>query len=660
MVKKQILVVEDNRIVAKNIQNRLENSGYTVPAIISSGEEAVRKTAEIQPDLVLMDIKLEGIVDGVEAANQIKNRYNIPVIYLTAYGDDETLRRAKITEPYGYILKPFVKRELFSNIEMAFYKHSIDSKLRDNEEWLSTTLNSIGDAVIATDKQENITFINPAAETLTGWEQKDALGKPLKTIFNIINEKTRTPSESLAKIAIQQNKIINLESISNILITKDGKEKPIDDSVAPIKDHKGNVTGSVLVFQDITKRRKIKEELKKYRHHLEELVEKRTVELTATNKKLQQEVTNRKEAEEEAEKTRDDLQNIINSASEVIISIDNKNRVAAWNRTVELLTGYKEKEVIGKHVTKLPVFDKPAEFQDNLKSIHYGKKPRFNDLVLKTKSNTKKIIRTSCSFIKGNGEYDAGVLLVGTNITNDLESHGKLLKGGSYLISDKDNKSALDLFAALSISDYEGLFVTRANPEIIKDMSLLRENQVVLLSQKNLGKFENISDLDALITKIEKFGMNNRNSVILLDGVHYLLTRYSFEKFIEALYQIREMVANTNSILLLRIDPLLLDVRQMAVLENELQSLPSRKIDDVEIGDELYAILEFICTQNQNNTEVSFKKVSKEFSIVSKTTANRLRMMENKELIFIKKRGRLKTLHVSQKGKTLLHKKQVV
>lgn len=660
MVKERILVVEDEIVVAKNIQNRLESSGYAVPAVVSSGEEAVKKTAEIQPDLVLMDIKLEGNVDGVEAADQIRNRFNIPIIYLTAYGDDETLQRAKVTEPYGYILKPFEIRELHSNIEMALYKHRTESKLRDNEEWLSTVLESIGDAVIATDKQEYITFINPVAETLTGWKRKDASGRPLKTVFNIINKKTRTPSESLAKTAIQQDKVINLENRNIILITRDGKEKPIDDSAAPIKDHKGNITGSILVFQDITKRRQTEEELKKHRCHLEKLVEERTVELATTNKKLLQEVTNRRKTEEEANRIKENLQNIINSASEIIISIDRDNRITLWNRTAEVLTGYKKREVTGKHVSELPVFDDPEELLDNLKSVLYRKKPGFNELVLKTKNSVKRITRTSCSLIKGTGEQDIGVLIVGTNVTHDLESHGRLLRGSGYLISDKDNKSALDLFVVLSRSDHEGLFITRATPEIIKSISSLRNSEVVLLSQEKLGGFENIPSLDALITKIEKFSMKNRDPVILLDGIHYLLTRFSFVKFTEALYQIREIVSNTNSILLLRVDPSLLDARQMAVMENELQSLPSRKIDDVEIRDELYYILEFIYKQNQNNAEVSFKKVAKEFSIVSKTTAKRLRMLENKGLIFVKKQGRLKTLHVSQKGKTLLHKRQIV
>src|SRR5688572_9412146 len=122
----QIMVVEDEKIVAKDIQNRLRNFGYSVPFIVSSGEEAIKKIEESQPDIVLMDIMLAGESDGIETAKMIRERFNIPVIYLTAYADDSTLDRAKISEPFGYILKPFEERELYTTIEMALYKHKME------------------------------------------------------------------------------------------------------------------------------------------------------------------------------------------------------------------------------------------------------------------------------------------------------------------------------------------------------------------------------------------------------------------------------------------------------------------------------------------------------------------------------------------------------
>ena len=107
MTAVKIMVVEDEGIVALDIQSKLEGKGYEVTAVVSSGEEAVEKAAETHPNLVLMDIQLEGEMDGVEAADQIRSRFDIPVVYLTAFSDDSTLQRAKVSEPFGYLLKPF-------------------------------------------------------------------------------------------------------------------------------------------------------------------------------------------------------------------------------------------------------------------------------------------------------------------------------------------------------------------------------------------------------------------------------------------------------------------------------------------------------------------------------------------------------------------------
>ena len=131
MIRTQIMVVEDESIVAEDMKAMLEGFGYTVPAVAFSGEEAVRKAFDMHPDLVLMDIVLKGQMSGVEAVERIRSRCNIPVVYVTAYADEKTVRRAKATEPYGYILKPFDARELQTAIEIALYKHQMEKKLHE-------------------------------------------------------------------------------------------------------------------------------------------------------------------------------------------------------------------------------------------------------------------------------------------------------------------------------------------------------------------------------------------------------------------------------------------------------------------------------------------------------------------------------------------------
>jgi len=136
MAKAEILVVEDESIVARDLASRLEQLDYAVTALAASGPEAIRKATETLPDLVLMDVRLRGDMDGIEAAQQIRECLSVPVVYLTAYSDENTLQRAKITEPFGYILKPFEEQGLYMTIEMALYKHRMEEELRRHRDHL--------------------------------------------------------------------------------------------------------------------------------------------------------------------------------------------------------------------------------------------------------------------------------------------------------------------------------------------------------------------------------------------------------------------------------------------------------------------------------------------------------------------------------------------
>ena len=138
MAKTSVLVVEDESIVAKDIQNSLKKLGYAVPSVENSGEDAIDSAGQYRPDLILMDIMLKGEISGIEAAEQIRNRYQIPVIFLTAYADESTLSKAKVTEPYGYIIKPFKEIDLHTSIEMALYKHGKEQEVRKERDLYSS------------------------------------------------------------------------------------------------------------------------------------------------------------------------------------------------------------------------------------------------------------------------------------------------------------------------------------------------------------------------------------------------------------------------------------------------------------------------------------------------------------------------------------------
>jgi len=254
----KILIVEDEVIIAMDVKQKLIEIGYSVTGIVASGEEAIDEVAENQPDLVLMDISLKGKIDGAEAAKQIYERFKVPVIYLTANADHSTLERAQVAEPLAYILKPFKELELHTTIKTALARYRTEIKLKENEQWLATILKSIGDGVIASNSEGAITFMNPVAEALTGWQQKDAFGKDATEVFHIAHEETRTLVESPIKQALQKGVTVGLPE-RTILIARNGAEIPIDDSATPLKDDQGNITGAVLVFRDTSERKRAEE-----------------------------------------------------------------------------------------------------------------------------------------------------------------------------------------------------------------------------------------------------------------------------------------------------------------------------------------------------------------------------------------------------------------
>lgn len=195
-------------------------------------------------------------MDGLEAAEQIHKSTDIPIIFLTAYADEKTLSRAKITKPFGYILKPFEERELHSTIQIAIYNNRIERELKESKIWLHAALNSIGDAVIATDKEGTIKLINPYAEALTGWNKEEATGKNIKDGFNVVSELTGKEVEDPINKVICEGNFYGLAE-DTVLIAKGGTRKPVDIIGNCILDEKNNILGVILVFNDIQERKNL-------------------------------------------------------------------------------------------------------------------------------------------------------------------------------------------------------------------------------------------------------------------------------------------------------------------------------------------------------------------------------------------------------------------
>lgn len=243
----RILVVEDEYILAINLQESLESLGYTVLGMTDSAEEAIEKATELRPNLILMDIRLRGDMDGIQAAEQIWNNLQIPVIYVTGYSDKSTVERATLTSPFGYILKPIKEQELYIAIQTALNRY-------EREQFLSSVLRGMGDGVVVVNPELRVKYLNQVAEALTGWRWDEAKGRMLTEVFKLVNEQTQFPAQNPMIAALKQETTIYLDNHIS-LVAKDKTTIPIADSATPLRNNSGVITGAVMVFRDDTQRR---------------------------------------------------------------------------------------------------------------------------------------------------------------------------------------------------------------------------------------------------------------------------------------------------------------------------------------------------------------------------------------------------------------------
>ena len=405
-------------------------------------------------------------------------------------------------------------------------------------------------------------------------------------------------------------------------------------------------------LEDYTYKREQKKaeaEIEKYHNKLEKI-----------NNQLIKEIQDKKAAETKAIESKEYLQNVIDSTSQLIIAVNNNNRITTWNTSAEIITGYKKKDVFNRTISKLDLFNDPCEVIDVIKNISKGLKSGLDNTVITTQNNTKKILRLKGSLLKGQKKEKIGVLFIGEDITRDAKMHGKLLEGNSYYITGKNMDQSIDLFIDLVGMNHQGLYISRMNPESLKTIIPSSSNiKIKILSEEKISNYQNIIDLKKLVSTIKDFCKESESAVILIDSIHYLTTKYSFNEFMNAIFQINEFIINTKSMLFIHFDEDIFQQQQKAILENELHALPSQKIKGITLEDSVYDILMFIYQQNKNNSLVPFKKVMSKFKISYSTAAKRLEDLEKKDLVFTKRQGKLRTIYISDKGKTLLHKREI-
>ncbi len=262
MKKAKILIVEDEAIIAMEIENQLQSLGYEVISVVDTGEKAIKKAKEDKPDLILMDIRIKGEMDGIEAAEEIRNKFGVPVIFSTAYLDQERIERAKITMPFGYVLKPIQERDLKVTIEMALYvskvdadRRKIEEKLRMSEEKYKITFETNPDSVTITSLDGLYIDVNGGFSELTGYSYEEVIGK-LSSEINIW-----VKSEDRLKFISELKRIGFVENMETEFKRKDGSFVSTLMSASIIELNKEQHI--LLITKDITDRIQSEEALQK-------------------------------------------------------------------------------------------------------------------------------------------------------------------------------------------------------------------------------------------------------------------------------------------------------------------------------------------------------------------------------------------------------------
>jgi PAS domain S-box-containing protein len=326
----RILVVEDQRLIAADIENTLRKLGYLVVGSVSSGEDAVSAADEVRPELVLMDVRLRGEMDGIQAAEIIRDRFNVPVVYLTAYADEETILRAAKTTPFGYLVKPFNERELRATIEIAFYTHQMERTLADERakrhaaEEFRILVDGVRDyAIFMLNGNGRVTTWNSGAERLKGYQRAEIIGKDLSTFYSDEARQAGHPQRSL-ETALRDGRYEE----ENWRVRKDGTRFWASVVITPIHDESGNLSGFAKVTRDLTERRLADE----------------------------QREAERQEAERVLRDSEERFRLLVAEVRDyAIFFLDPEGHVMTWNAGAQRFKGYRADEIIGESFVRFYV-----------------------------------------------------------------------------------------------------------------------------------------------------------------------------------------------------------------------------------------------------------------------------------------------------------------
>ncbi|MBS3748542.1 MAG: PAS domain S-box protein [Candidatus Thermoplasmatota archaeon] len=560
----------------------------------------------------------------------------MPLIELTAAERRRQVIHRLIDQKKPYLLEDYERgiwwRTFFQPIQneqgkvtkIAVVIHNISAEkkreqqqIEKNEEFWTRLIEYSNNAFLILDKNGIIRYASESVKSLVGYAPRKLIGDAVYTYIYDADIKKAKDFFSF----IQTGK--STSTLSHRVVDKDGIIKYIQTTANNLLDNP-IIQGIIVTSRDVTKT-----------YH----------------------------AEVKTKEMKQYLENIINSTSDIIFSLDDKQKVTIWNKRIAQITGYTSKSMTGKNLFSISLILKIDSFKEYIETC-YKRTTRSYDVKIQTKHGDYRLLRLQGSMVRSEDGEIKGVVFTGKDITSDAQIHGHLVSGLSYLILDEHRSKAVDLMKGLLLNGYNGLMITRDySNDTFADSSKMMSVSVYSFSQKmNISSNEStvISDPSTLIQLLIDFFSDHEQSIALIDRLDFLIALHGFRTVMQTIYQISSIASNYNGIVLVRLNPSVVSSTELAILGEELERLPDQNVDHITIDKKLFDILRFVDEQNRSKSLVSYKHVSKTFSITKVTTAKRMAALAKKNLITIKKRGRLKTIYITDKGKRLLQRRNVL